>query len=72
MKKHRHAKHVLVPRSATTLTLADGTAELADTKGTISTSSIRWSSYTVGESIQLDMGSLYETVLLSEEVNTHE
>ncbi|KAG0056262.1 Integrator complex subunit 9 [Gryganskiella cystojenkinii] len=68
MKKYRHAKHVLVPRSATASTLADGTAELADTKGTTSNSAIRWSSYKVGESIQLGMGSLYETVLLSEEL----
>ncbi|GJJ78839.1 integrator complex subunit 9 [Entomortierella parvispora] len=68
MNKYRHAKHVLVPRSATSSTLADGTAELSDAKGTTSTSAIRWSSYKVGESIQLDMGSLYETVLLSEEL----
>lgn len=68
MKRYRHAKHVLVPRSATASTLADGTAELSDAKATTSTSAIRWSSYKVGESIQLGMGSLYETVLLSEEV----
>jgi len=68
IKKYRHRKHVIVPVQATASTKPDGTAELADSKGTTSTSSTQWSSYKVGEAIQLGMGSLYETVLLSEEV----
>ncbi|KAF9896699.1 hypothetical protein BX616_006926 [Lobosporangium transversale] len=67
MKKHRHPKHVLVPTHVTS-TGADGKAELADSKGTTSTSITQWSSYRVGEAKQLGMGSLYETVLLSEEL----
>ncbi|KAG0220967.1 Integrator complex subunit 9 [Mortierella sp. GBA43] len=68
LKKHKHPKHVLVPFHATASTSTDGSAELADSKGTTSTSSLQWSAYKVGEAIQLGMGSLYETVLLSEEV----
>ncbi|KAI7824723.1 beta-lactamase-like protein [Gamsiella multidivaricata] len=68
MKKHKHPKHVLVPVHVTTSIQSDRTAELTDAKGTRSTSSMRWSAYKVGEAIQLDMGSLYEAVLLSEEV----
>ncbi|KAF9193410.1 Integrator complex subunit 9 [Haplosporangium sp. Z 11] len=68
MKKYRHPKHVLVPSRAAAVTKADGTVELADSKGTVSTSSIRWSAYTEGISVQLGLGSLYETVLLSEEL----
>jgi len=70
MNRYRHPRHVLVPFRETASTLADGTAELADAKRTTSTSSTRWSSYKVGESVQLGMGSLYESVLLSEEVTT--
>jgi hypothetical protein len=68
LKKHKHPKHVLVPFHVTASTSTDGSAELADSKGTTSTSSLQWSAYKVGEAIQLGMGSLYETVLLSEEV----
>ncbi|KAF8934545.1 Integrator complex subunit 9 [Dissophora ornata] len=68
IKKYRHRKHVIVPAQATASTRPDGTAELADSRGTNSTSSTQWSSYKVGEAIQLGMGSLYETVLLSEEL----
>ncbi|KAF9928932.1 Integrator complex subunit 9, partial [Modicella reniformis] len=68
MKKHRHPKHVLVPVHVTASTSSDGAAELADSKGTTSTSSIRWSAYKAGVPIQLGIGSLYETVLLSEEL----
>ncbi|KAK3847959.1 MAG: beta-lactamase-like protein [Linnemannia gamsii] len=68
MNKYRHPRHVLVPVSATNSRESDGTSELADTKRTTSTSSTRWSSYKVGESVQLGMGSLYESVLLSEEL----
>ncbi|KAF9094764.1 Integrator complex subunit 9 [Mortierella sp. GBA35] len=68
MNKYKHPRHVLVPLRATASTLADGTAELADAKRTTSTSSTRWSPYKVGESVQLGMGSLYESVLLSEEL----
>ncbi|KAF9110734.1 Integrator complex subunit 9 [Mortierella sp. AM989] len=68
MKKHKHPKHVLVPAHATASTRSDGTAELADSHGTISTSSTQWSCYKVGVTKQLGIGSLYETVLLSEEM----
>ncbi|KAG0283565.1 Integrator complex subunit 9 [Linnemannia gamsii] len=68
MNKYRHPRHVLVPMRAIASTLPDGSVELADTKRTTSTSSTRWSSYKVGESVQLGMGSLYESVLLSEEL----
>ncbi|KAF9357330.1 Integrator complex subunit 9 [Mortierella sp. NVP85] len=68
MKKHKHPKHILVPIHVTASTSTDGTIELADSKGTTSTSSTQWSAYKVGEPIQLGMGSLYETVLLSEEL----
>ncbi|KAG0200745.1 Integrator complex subunit 9 [Mortierella sp. GBA30] len=68
MKKYRHPKHVLVPERAAALTKSDGSIELSDAKGTTSTSALRWSSYRVGESIQLGMASLYENVLLSEEL----
>ncbi|KAG0293526.1 Integrator complex subunit 9 [Dissophora globulifera] len=68
IRKHRQPKHVLVPMHATASTRLDGTVELVDAKGTVSTSSTRWSAYKVGETIQLGMGSLYETVLLSEEL----
>ncbi|KAF9131015.1 Integrator complex subunit 9 [Mortierella sp. 14UC] len=68
MNKYRHPRHILVPVSATSSRSSDGTAELADAKRTTSTSSTRWSSYKVGESVQLGMGSLYESVLLSEEL----
>lgn len=69
MNKYRHPRHILVPMRAIASTLPDGTVELADAKRTTSTSSTRWSAYKVGESVQLGMGSLYESVLLSEEVN---
>ncbi|KAF9954864.1 Integrator complex subunit 9 [Mortierella alpina] len=68
MKRYRHPKHVLVPTRAAALTKSDGTVELSDTKGTTSTPTLRWSSYNVGESVQLGMASLYENVLLSEEL----
>ncbi|KAF9141138.1 Integrator complex subunit 9 [Linnemannia schmuckeri] len=68
MNKYRHPRHILVPMRAIASTLADGTVELADAKRTTSTSSTRWSAYKVGESVQLGMGSLYESVLLSEEL----
>ncbi|KAF9900063.1 Integrator complex subunit 9 [Linnemannia zychae] len=68
MNKYRHPRHVLVPISATASRSSEGAVELADAKGTTSTSSTRWSSYKVGESVQLGMGSLYESVLLSEEL----
>ncbi|KAF9575504.1 Integrator complex subunit 9 [Mortierella alpina] len=68
MRRYRHPKHVLVPTRAAALTKSDGTVELSDTKGTTSTPALRWSSYNVGESVQLGMASLYENVLLSEEV----
>ncbi|KAF9989188.1 Integrator complex subunit 9 [Mortierella antarctica] len=67
MRRYRHPKHVLVPTRAAALTKSDGTVELSDTKGTTSTPALRWSSYHVGESVQLGMASLYENVLLSEE-----
>ncbi|KAF9938694.1 Integrator complex subunit 9 [Mortierella alpina] len=68
MRRYRHPKHVLVPTRAAALTKSDGTVELSDTKGTTSTPALRWSSYHVGESVQLGMASLYENVLLSEEL----
>ncbi|KAF8986184.1 Integrator complex subunit 9 [Entomortierella lignicola] len=68
MKKHKHPKHVLVPTHVTASTRADGTVELADSHGTTSTSSTQWSCYKVGVTKQLGIGSLYETVLLSEEL----
>ncbi|KAF9339687.1 Integrator complex subunit 9 [Linnemannia elongata] len=68
MNKYRHPRHILVPMRAIASTLPDGTVELADAKRTTSTSSTRWSAYKVGESVQLGMGSLYESVLLSEEL----
>ncbi|KAF9921337.1 Integrator complex subunit 9 [Linnemannia zychae] len=68
INKNKQQRHVLVPARATSSTLEDGTAELADEKRTTSTSSTRWSSYKPGESVQLGMGSLYESVLLSEEL----
>jgi integrator complex subunit 9 len=68
MNKYRHPRHILVPMRAIASTLPDGSVELVDAKRTTSTSSTRWSSYKVGESVQLGMGSLYESVLLSEEV----
>ncbi|KAF9956341.1 Integrator complex subunit 9 [Mortierella alpina] len=68
MRRYRHPKHVLVPTRAAALTKSDGTVELSDTKGTTSTPALRWSSYNVGESVQLGMASLYENVLLSEEL----
>lgn len=69
MRKHKHPKHVLVPSSGTTLTRSDGTAELADAKGTTSTPACQWSAYKYTEPLQLGIGSLYETVLLSEEAS---
>lgn len=68
MRKHKHPKHVLVPSSSTTLTRSDGTSELADAKGTTSTPACQWSAYRYTEPLQLGIGSLYETVLLSEEL----
>ncbi|KAF9352199.1 Integrator complex subunit 9 [Mortierella sp. AD094] len=68
MKKHRHPKHVLVPVHATASTRTDGTVELSDSHRTTSTSSTQWSCYKVGVTKQLGIGSLYETVLLSEEL----
>ncbi|KAF9382962.1 Integrator complex subunit 9 [Podila verticillata] len=69
MRKHKHPKHVLVPSSSTTLTRSDGTSELADAKGTTSTPACQWSAYRYTEPLQLGIGSLYETVLLSEEAS---
>ncbi|KAF9334818.1 Integrator complex subunit 9 [Podila minutissima] len=68
MRKHKHPKHVLVPSSNTILTRSDGTAELADAKNTTSTPACQWSAYKYAEPLQLGIGSLYETVLLSEEL----
>ncbi|KAG0346947.1 Integrator complex subunit 9 [Podila minutissima] len=68
MRKHKHPKHVLVPSSSTILTRSDGTAELADAKNTTSTPACQWSAYKYAEPLQLGIGSLYETVLLSEEL----
>ncbi|KAG0006069.1 Integrator complex subunit 9 [Entomortierella chlamydospora] len=68
MKKHKHPKHVLVPVHATASIRTDGTVELSDSHGTTSTSLTQWSCYKVGVTKQLGIGSLYETVLLSEEL----
>ncbi|KAG0020383.1 Integrator complex subunit 9 [Podila clonocystis] len=68
MRKHKHPKHVLVPSSSTALTRSDGTAELADAKSTTSTPACQWSAYKYAEPLQLGISSLYETVLLSEEL----
>ncbi|KAF9584231.1 Integrator complex subunit 9 [Lunasporangiospora selenospora] len=68
MKKYRHSKQVLVPARATNSIHTDGSAELADAKLTTSSSSIRWTAFKYGKAVQLGMGSLYESVLLSEEL----
>ncbi|KAF9419449.1 Integrator complex subunit 9 [Podila epigama] len=68
MKAHKHPKHVLVPSRVTVVTPSGEPTQLLDTNGTTSTASCQWSAYKHAVPLQLGIGSLYETVLLSEEI----